>query len=294
MDRWGSDGVLETPLEGGLRERAQDFLAQEDAMAVKPHYAATVMLIRHPQDLCKEAARTENANSLEVFMLRRASTMEFVPDAVVFPGGKVDARDGESGLSWAGPSPSDWALRMGCEEHIARCVVVAAAREVFEECGVLLAGVDELSVIDDLADPLWARARELLASHKISFSEFLREHGLVLRTDLLQIRSHWLTPEFEPRRFDTFFFAARLPEGQASDGQTSEAAKAGWIRPGKALEQAKRGEILLLPPTRYNLSQLAHASDPHVFMSERLPIWRIMFEPCFRSDGTAVLRCVLP
>ena len=73
-------------------------------------------------------------------MLRRVSEMEFAPSMMVFPGGSVDDRDGEIGLPWAGPSPSEWADRLGCSPAEAQMYVAAAIREVFEECGVLLAG----------------------------------------------------------------------------------------------------------------------------------------------------------
>ncbi len=65
-----------------------------------------------------------------MFMLRRVKTMEFVPDAVVFPGGRVDDRDSNPNLPWCGPAPAEWAELMGCTEEVARRVVVAAAREV--------------------------------------------------------------------------------------------------------------------------------------------------------------------
>ena len=72
-------------------------------------------------------------------MLRRVSGMEFAPSMMVFPGGGVDERDGETGLPWAGPSPAEWAERLGCSPAEAQMYVAAAIREVFEECGVLLA-----------------------------------------------------------------------------------------------------------------------------------------------------------
>ena len=113
---------------------------------VQPKYAATVMLVRDSAPFQTEH-RIESdhfppdfptGQELEVFMLRRVKTMEFVPDAVVFPGGRVDDRDSNPNLPWCGPAPAEWAELMGCTEDVARRVVVAAAREVFEECGVLL------------------------------------------------------------------------------------------------------------------------------------------------------------
>ena len=79
-------------------------------------------------------------STVEVFMLRRVSQMAFAPSTMVFPGGGVDDRDGDEGLPWAGPSPVQWGARLGCSAAEAQMFVAAAIREVFEECGVLLAG----------------------------------------------------------------------------------------------------------------------------------------------------------
>ena len=164
---------------------------------VQPRYAATVMLVRDSKPFQTEC-RIESdhfpsdfptGQELEVFMLRRVKTMEFVPDAVVFPGGRVDERDSNPNLPWCGPTPAQWAELMGCTEEVARRVVVAAAREVFEECGVLLAGPDEHSVVQDLSDPTWKENRTALENHEIAFADFLILHGLVLRTDLLGLIS---------------------------------------------------------------------------------------------------------
>jgi 8-oxo-dGTP pyrophosphatase MutT (NUDIX family) len=230
---------------------------------------------------------------VETFMLRRAKSMAFVPDALVFPGGRVDTRDADRDLCWVGPSPSEWALRMRCPEEIARQVVVAAAREVFEECNVLLAGADASSVLDDLVDSAWDRERERLLSREESFAHMLIQHGLVFRSDLLGLRSHWLTPEFEPRRYDTFFFAALLPAGQLPSNKTSEASTARWIDPCWLLSEAEKAGMTLLPPTRYNLTFLADAKDAESFVKETPPVQQIMLRPHKRNDGELVLRCVL-
>ena len=222
---------------------------------VQPRYAATVMLVRDSKPFQTEY-RIESdhfpsdfptGQELEVFMLRRVKTMEFVPDAVVFPGGRVDERDSNPNLPWCGPTPAQWAELMGCTEEVARRVVVAAAREVFEECGVLLAGPDEHSVVQDLSDPTWKENRTALENHEIAFADFLILHGLVLRTDLLGLISNFCTPEFETKRYDTFFFSALMPEGQVADGETSEAQIAACRRCG---QMAGAGTYYLQPHVR--------------------------------------------
>lgn len=262
----------------GVAQAYEAFL-DEGAKPVEPRLAATVMLVRNPR---------------EVFMLRRAKTMAFVPEAVVFPGGGVDPRDADERLPWTGPAPREWARRMGVGEETARRVVTAAAREVFEECGVLLAGEDDGSVVADVTAPVWAEERQRLAEHESSFAEVLVRHNLALRSDLLGLRSHWLTPEFEPRRYDTYFFSAFAPAGQVPDDRTSEANGAGWVDPSWILERGARGAVRLVPPTVYNLTHFANAPSPEAFAAGVTHVERIMLEPDRRETGEAVLRCLLP
>ena len=224
-------------------------------------------------------------------MLRRVKTMAFAPDAVVFPGGRADDRDLNMDLPWYGPAPAEWAALMGVTEAVARKVVVAAAREVFEECGVLLAGYDNTSVIKDMTDPKWKEARRALESHAISFTSFLMENNLVLRTDLLGLISNFCTPECEPRRYDTFFFTASIPEGQQADGETSEAQIADWVTPAYAMRAWDADAWLLLGVTIYNLTCVAHAKSVEEFVGTRNRVSRYVPAPVLREDGTIVLRC---
>lgn len=255
----------------GVVERARAYLAGAPCEPVAPRRAATVMLVsegkphyrRFESPLAGGAPieETVDAAPVDVFMLRRASTMAFTPDAVVFPGGGMDARDVECAVPWAGPSPEQWARLMSCTEPEARGIITAAAREVFEESGVLLASAPGgAAPIDERGDH-WACEREAVATRQISFGEFLRERGLVLRSDLMRLRSHWVTPESEARRYDTYFFLARLPEGQHADGRTSEAVEAAWIAPGEALMRFDAGLLKLVPPTISNLTSIVAATS---------------------------------
>lgn len=207
--------------------------------------AATAMIVR------------DGAAGLEVFMMRRAATMEFAAKMTVFPGGGVDPRDADARMPWAGPTLAAWADTLGTDEATAQSYVAAAVREVFEECGVLLAGPDESTIVGDVSAPAWQTARRRLEARETSLSQVLAEHNLVVRSDLLAHRAHWVTPVFETRRYDTHFFVATLPEGQRPDGHTSEAAAAGWHRPQDVLADGEKGRALLLPPTRVSLEYLA-------------------------------------
>jgi hypothetical protein len=128
-------------------------------------------------------------------------------------------------------------------------------REVFEECGVLLAGPDESTVVGDVSGPEWETGRKALLDREVGLAELLTARGLVLRTDLLAPFGRWLTPIFEARRFDTYFFVARLPVAQLTRDVGGEADHTVWSTPEQALE------LTMLPPTRYHLEQLARMSD---------------------------------
>lgn len=278
MNAWRSGEMLEVPMSEQPARAYEGFCAAGTAPAV-PRLAATVMLVRSPR---------------EVFMLRRAATMAFVPEAVVFPGGGVDPADDGARCSWIGPDEEVWARRMGTSADVARRVVTAAARELFEECGVLLAG-DERGVCSlDASEPAWAEERRRLVSHETSLADVLKRHGLALRADLLGLRSHWLTPEFEPRRYDTYFFAALAPTGQEPDSRTSEADRAGWVDPQAMFDRAAQGLVRLVPPTAYNLAHLLHAPGVESFAAGVEETGRVMLEPAVREGGRAVLTCRLP
>lgn len=230
---------------------------------------------------------------VDIFMLRRVATMAFAPRMMVFPGGGVDPRDADPDLPWAGPSPAEWARTLVADEAVAQELVVAAVREVFEECGVLLAGAHADSVIGDVSGPRWQAERAALLSHEVSLAQVLIRRGLVLRSDLLRARARWITPEFEPKRYDTRFFAAMLPVGQIADDQTSEADHADWADPSRLLRDYASGSALMLPPTVVCVEQVAAALSSAEFLATDAPMAPIT-PVATRVDGALVIRCVLP
>lgn len=228
------------PLPQALVDQAQAY-ADGDATPAEPRDAATVVLLR------------EGQTGPEVYLLRRQTSMAFAGGMCVFPGGGVDQRDYADDLevdpTWAGPSVSEWADKLGCEPPLARALVCAAVRETFEESGVLLAGPTAESVVADTTAEDWEADRVALESRALSMTEFLDRRGLVLRTDLLGAWSGWLTPVFEPRRYRTWFFAALLPEGQATRDVSSESSSVTWVPALSAVEAVESGDLLMLPPT---------------------------------------------
>ncbi|WP_298888330.1 NUDIX domain-containing protein [uncultured Serinicoccus sp.] len=247
-----------------------------DRPAATPRASATVMLLRDDP-------------RLEVFVLRRVAGMAFAAGMVAFPGGGVDPRDAEVGVPWAGPDARSWARRLGTGEAAARQLVTAAAREVFEECGVLLAGRSPDAVVDDLRDEVWRRERAGLLDRTHGFAQVLERHGLVLRTDLLSLRGHWVTPECEPRRYDTRFLAARMPPGQVADDESSEAAEAGWRTPADILQGQREGRDLLLPPTQVMVEELAGIRDLDAWLGQRPRVPAVLPVPV-EHDGRLWMR----
>ncbi len=213
-------------------------LARGELAPVVPRRAATVLLLRD----------TAPGGGPAVHMLRRRASMAFAAGAYAFPGGGVDPRD-ERPVRWAGPALDDWAGLLGVGPAAAQAVVCAAVRETFEESGVLLAGPDEESVVADTTGEDWEADRAALVAHDLAFADFLARRGLVLRTDLLRPCARWITPEFEERRYDTWFFLAVLPAGQRTRDVSGEADRTAWLRPAEAVAGYDRGDLMMLPPT---------------------------------------------
>jgi 8-oxo-dGTP pyrophosphatase MutT (NUDIX family) len=189
-------------------------------------------------------------------MLRRRASMAFAAGAYAYPGGGVDPRDDDPDVRWAGPTRAWWAERLGVDETAAQAIVCAAVRETYEEAGVLLAGPTPNSVVSDITGADWEADRAAVAARDLSFAEFLDRRGLVLRSDLLGAWTRWITPEFEPRRYDTWFFVAALPEGQRTRNASTEADRTVWIRPTDAAASYDEGELLMMPPTIATLRRL--------------------------------------
>ncbi len=232
-----------------------DLLARTRAIAVglytptAPRDAATVVLLRN------------TAADLEVYLLRRTTSMAFAAGRYAFPGGAVDPRDADGDVAWVGPAPTQWSAQLQCGEPLARALACAAVRETFEECGVLLAGADEVSVVSDISGTEGASDRVALSDRSLALRELLARRGLVLRADLLAPWSRWITPEAEPKRFDTRFFLAALPAGQLPGETGSEADRAVWLSPRRALEAHQAGELPMLPPTVTTLAELTAYRD---------------------------------
>jgi 8-oxo-dGTP pyrophosphatase MutT (NUDIX family) len=206
--------------------------------------ASTVLLLR------------DGAQGLEVFMVVRHHEIDFASGALVFPGGRVE--------------PSDAVLAGGDASGAFR---VAAIRETWEECGVLLAAPGTPPAADG------------------DFAAMLAARGLVPDAGGLAHFAHWITPLPIPKRFDTHFFLAAAPADQDAVHDGHEAVDSVWIRPADALDAAEAGARKVVFPTRLNLVKLArHASVAEAFAAAQArPVVTVM--PQMRmTDAGRVLR----
>jgi hypothetical protein len=108
-----------------------------------------------------------------------------------------------------------------------------------------------------LAGAPWEEDRAAVGAGRETFAEVLQRRGIEVEARALTFWARWITPEAEPRRFDTRFFAAALPEGQYESGPNAEADHVAWVRPAAALDAARKGEMTLLPPTATTLAEFA-------------------------------------
>lgn len=243
----------------------------------EPRDAATVLLLRDAP-----------GGGFEVFMVRRHEKSGFMGGAHVFPGGKLDVADCDERIlaRVVGREAASAVAALGeaIDPQRALGLFVAAVRETFEEAGVLLAdtppGVD-----------LGEARRRLDAGEP--FAAVVESIDAKLRLDRLVPHSRWITPEVEPRRFDTRFFVAHAPPDQTATYDERETTEAEWLAPSVALERERASEILLPPPTMRTLellSALGSARDVIADAERRAPP---LVRPVFRDDdGTWML--VLP
>lgn len=168
------------------------------------------------------------ASGFEVFFVRRHRGSSFMASAYVFPGGA--AEPGEDART-------------------------AAARELFEEAGVLLAKSDEQAETETLETMRQGIMRKAILDGA-NAHETLAASGLTWSTDVLVPWSHWITPSIEPKRFSARFFVAELPAGQTPQFDATETVDQVWVTPEEGLSRA--GELMLPPPQIRTLWELAH------------------------------------
>jgi 8-oxo-dGTP pyrophosphatase MutT (NUDIX family) len=213
--------------------------------------AATILLLR------------DRPAGLEVFMVVRHHAIDFAGGALVFPGGRVEEADFELAAR-----PEDCPNPDGLDID-ALAFRVAAIRETFEECGVLLARPRGSNDLIDAATlrRLEDQHRAALNAGSIGFDAVLGSEGLLPAPDLLVHFAHWITPAQQPKRYDTHFFLAEAPEAHLAVHDGQEAVESIWIAPAQALADAATGKYRLVFATAKNLEKLGRSRTLREAMS---------------------------
>ncbi len=217
-----------------------------------PRPAATILLLR------------DASGGPEVLMTRRSLTASFAPGVFVFPGGTLDPAD-------SAPETLRAAVARSGQTHDEQAFSVAALREAFEELGVLLAyDSDGLIITQHAVD-------QLERDPDASLSSQLAAAGLRLAIDQVWHLRRWITDRDLPRRFDTHFFAARMPEGQQPLADGTEQFEPVWISPRLALERHSSGDFAMIFPTVRTLRGLADFRTVDNILAELAngPAWSV-------------------
>ena len=245
--------------------------------------AATVILARPAR------------NGLEIYLTRRSARSAFAPDAYVFPGGTVDAADGSEqalartiGLQaerlsaqFSAVSPRELPNPLPPLDLVqARAVSFAALRELFEEAGVLVVCRADGTTVDAqmLGAPALHEERMRVCDGTLPFAAFLERHDWYADARALTLFSHWITPESEPRRYDTYFFVATVTADRAARADAVETHDGIWAAPATALARFHAGDLHLVYPTIKHLERLrafASVEDLAAFAA-RKPILTIL------------------
>ena len=249
---------------------------------VAPVPASTMLLLR------------DGVEALEVFMVERHHQIDFAEGALVFPGGKTERSDGAAALRKRCRQPTGIGLDDLSEDELA--VRIGGIRETFEECGVLLArprGQDALVGPDRLVE-IEARHREPLHRGERTMLEFVEAEDLELALDKLVFYAHWVTPEFMPKRFDTFFFLVDAPTDQLAVHDGSESVDSLWTTIPNALELEKTGQRTIIFPTLENIKKLGRSStvDEALAAAAASPIVTVL--PRTEKDAEGTRFIVLP
>jgi 8-oxo-dGTP pyrophosphatase MutT (NUDIX family) len=227
-------------------------------MTAIPRDAATIIIIRDVDP---------PMSGIEVLMVRRHGKSNFAGNAYVFPGGVMEESDFEPQMeslcSELTFQQAEGIIKDTPYPERALGFFIAAIRETFEEVGIFFAYQSsfELLSFDEEEASRFDSYRNKIQENLISFKEMILNEKLILATDQLSYFAHWITPEAAPIRFDTHFFIAPAPIGQAAVHDAIETTGHIWISPREALNRHKQNRFPMLPPTVSNLNILSCFSN---------------------------------
>lgn len=254
-----------------LQSAARSFLENGAGAGCSLRQASSVVFVR------------DGANGLEVLLTYRPSTSPL--GVVAFPGGLVTASDADP-LPWAGPSAAQWqAVFQDADASTSHAAVTAAVREAFEETGILLAGADSMSVVEQADGLEQMDAREMIAAGEKTLAEYLGKRGLKLRTDLLRPLARWQSPDFRHKRYDIHYFSCAVPVGQKFSLLAGKGVWGEWLNVRELLAtsgqswlgdrigaEGTRGlvlEELLIPGVLCILESLARSATTVAFLAQK-------------------------
>ncbi|HKS08921.1 MAG TPA: MBL fold metallo-hydrolase [Pyrinomonadaceae bacterium] len=201
---------------------------------VVPKDAAAVILLRQDTD----------PQNPEVFWVKRSEKLAFLGGYHAFPGGQIDATDAEVDVR---NSP----------DATTSAMISGAARELFEELGVLavrggetLTKGQRASILDDLE------------SGRMSWPALLKHYELFLDANDFTYVGRWVTPPFNARRFDTWFFLVNCPSKQEPYLTAGELDDGEWITAAEAYDRWLHDQVVAVPPTLHALRTIAGGLTP--------------------------------
>ena len=244
-----TDSGFLIPFEN-LPERFMKSLKHPSHPPVPAKPAATIALLR------------DSPSQMEVLLLKRDRNASFVPGAYVFPGGRVDPADWtkQTLASVDGLTTETAATRLGLvgTSPPAIAYYIAALREAFEETGILVGVGPNAQTPPTAAASVEVEVlRNGLMEGSVSFNEALKHLSCRIDGSSIEYLAHWITPEREPRRFDTRFFAARVQTDAEPIFDPREMTEARWLSPKEALARNQGGTLPMIFPTIDTLQRLA-------------------------------------
>lgn len=137
-------------------------------------------------------------------------------------------------------------------------------------------------------------ARDLAHASALVFAgirETEEEVGVVLTHEQVRPWAHWITPAAEPRRYDTRFLIAGLPEGQRVVEAGTESVGGRWWRPQEILDEAYADRLILMPPTLATLEEVKRYSSVAEAMADcqTRPVHRVLPRLTIRNDRVTML-----
>jgi glyoxylase-like metal-dependent hydrolase (beta-lactamase superfamily II)/8-oxo-dGTP pyrophosphatase MutT (NUDIX family) len=236
--------------------------------------AATIVLVR------------EGTTGMEMLLLRRNPGASHFAGAYVFPGGTLEAGDYDPQL-WQriiGLSADEADRRMSVPSG-ALAHWVAAARECYEEAGILLTVDERGNALSSERVSTLAHQRAALNQGEIGFKEFLLRENLFIPADEMCYFAHWITPPIQPRRFDTRFFLMRAPEGQQVLHDSAEIVESRWLTARDVQQHVKSDEIKLVYATQAIIKDLGRFDTPGEALAQLRGVASVPMNRACRAQG---------